>query len=128
MKFLISATLISSDAPELKNNTEDIFVNQGDDVSLACGAEGNPLLLTWTCDGENLEVNTSNLNVTHVTTNRNCTCTAYNHLGTVSKQIRVHVATSEWTSPPAAMPTPEPTADTGTVHLISSSVEESAGL
>lgn len=128
MKFLISATLVSSDAPELKNNTENIFVNQGDNVSLACGAEGNPLLFTWTCAGENLEVSTSNLNVTHVTTNVNCTCTAYNHLGTVSKQIRVHVATSQWIPMPAAMPTREPTADRGTVHLISSSVEGSAGL
>lgn len=116
-------TLIPSDAPELKNNAEDIFVNEGDSVSLACGAEGNPLLFMWTCDGENMKVNTSNLNVTHVTTNINCTCTAYNHLGTVNKQIGVHVATSKWTSFPAAMPTPEPTADTGTVHLISTSVE-----
>lgn len=103
-------------------------MNQGDNASLACEAEGNPLLFTWTCDGKNMKVNTSNLDVSHITTNVNCTCTAYNRLGTVRKQIRVHVATSEWTPLPAAMPTPEPTADTGTVHLISSSVEESAGL
>lgn len=119
----MSATLIPSDAPELKNNTEDIVVNQGDNVRLACGAEGNPLLFMWTCDGENMKVNMSNLNVTHVTANINCTCTAYSRLGTVRKQIRVHVATSTWTSTPAAMPTPEQTTDTGTIHLISSSVE-----
>lgn len=103
-------------------------MNQGDNASLACEAEGDPLLFTWTCDGEIMKVNTSNLNVTHITTNINCTCMASNHLGTVSKQIHVHVATSKWASMPAAMPTPEPTADTGTVHLISSSVEESTGL
>lgn len=102
-------------------------MNQGDNASLTCEAEGNPILFMWTCDGENMKVNTRNLNVAHITTNINCTCTAYNHLGIVSRQIRVHVATSKWTSMPAAMPTPEPTADTGTVQLISCSVEESAG-
>lgn len=104
---------ISTDAPELWDHIE-LSVDEGANVSLACEADGIPLFFNWTCDGQNMNVSASVLNVTHVTTNRSCTCMAHNYLGVASKSIRLHVVTPEPPSVPSAVATSETVADTGT--------------
>lgn len=105
---------ISSDAPELRDDMEELLVDEGVDVSLSCEAEGSPLFFNWTCDGQNMNVSTSVLNVTHVTTTRSCMCVVHNYLGAASKIIRLHVTRPQPPPMPLAVTTPEPAADTGT--------------
>lgn len=82
----------SSDAPELKNKTEDVYVNEYNDVTLNCDAEGHPPPhFHWTCDGLNILENTNNLKITRVISSTTCNCTATNNLGSINKQIHVHV-------------------------------------
>ncbi|XP_031168644.1 intercellular adhesion molecule 5 isoform X1 [Sander lucioperca] len=79
-------------APELKNKTEDVYVNEYNDVTLNCDAEGHPPPhFHWTCDGLNILENTNNLKITRVISSTTCNCTATNNLGSINKQIHVHV-------------------------------------
>lgn len=90
-------------------------MDEGANVSLACEAEGAPLLFNWTCNGQNMNVSASVLNISHVVTNGSCMCMIHNHLGDASKVIRLHVVTPQRPSMPLAVATPEPAAaDTGT--------------
>lgn len=106
---------ISSDPPEVWRDIEELIVDQGVNVSLACDAEGIPLFFNWTCNGQNMNVSASVLNVSQVMTNRSCTCAAHNYLGAASKTIHLHVVTPQQPSVPLAVATPEPAAaDAGT--------------
>ncbi|KAF1379659.1 hypothetical protein PFLUV_G00178320 [Perca fluviatilis] len=79
-------------APELKNKTEDVYMYGYNDITLNCDAEGQPPPnFHWTCDGLNILENTNNLNIRRVITNTTCNCTATNYLGSINKQIHVHV-------------------------------------
>ncbi|XP_034395750.1 intercellular adhesion molecule 5 [Cyclopterus lumpus] len=95
-------------APELKNKTEDVSVNEGDYITLDCGAEGYPApAFNWSRDGVNLLETTNDLNVT-LATSAIYDCTATNYLGNVTKQIHVHAKKTNIMEAPAAMTTPEP--------------------
>lgn len=98
-------TFAFSDAPELKNNMDVDFVevNEGNDVTLNCEAEGKPPPdFHWTCDGVNMLENTNNLNIIQVNTSAHCDCIATNYLGNVTKQINVSVIKTTKTTVPAA--------------------------
>lgn len=87
-------TFASSDAPEFKNKTEkhDIYVGEGDNVTLNCEAEGNPPpVFHWTNDRVNILENTNNLYINQVNTSASYNCTATNVLGSVHKSIFIHV-------------------------------------
>lgn len=67
-------------------------MNEGDDVTLTCEAEGNPPPdFSWTWDGGNILKNTNTVNISQVSTDTTYNCTASNYLGSVTKQIHVHV-------------------------------------
>ncbi|CAK6971163.1 intercellular adhesion molecule 5 [Scomber scombrus] len=81
-------------APEFKDKTDivDIYVEEGDNVTLNCEADGNPSpRFRWTNDGVDISENTNNLYINQVNTNTTYTCTASNHVGNMIKQIHVHV-------------------------------------
>lgn len=106
VKILINKKPIfaSSDAPEFKNNTENVYVDEGSNVTLHCEAEGHPLpRIQWTLDEMDL-MGTNNLNLTGVTDSATYNCTATNDLGSISKQIHVHVMKTTTTAAPAAAP------------------------
>lgn len=104
----------SSDAPELKDAIEELLVDEGVNVSMSCEAEGSPLFFNWTCDGQNMNVSMSVLNITQVTTTRSCMCVVYNYLGAASKIIRLGVTRPLRLPMPLDMTTLEPVVDTGT--------------
>ncbi|XP_047427770.1 hemicentin-1-like isoform X2 [Mugil cephalus] len=95
-------------APELKiqSNTQDIYVAEGDDISLNCEAEGNPPpVFQWTSDGLSvLEEDSDTLNITQVNASSTYICTATNNLGSITKQIHVHVTNVNVQATPAAAP------------------------
>lgn len=96
-------------------------MDEGANVSLDCEAHGVPLFFNWTCDGQNMNVSASVLNVTHVMTNRSCSCVVHNYLGAASKIIRLHVVPPPQPFMPSTVAPPKPaTADAGTA--VSSSV------
>lgn len=96
-------------------------MDEGADVSLDCEADGVPLFFNWTCDGQNMNVSASVLNVSHVVTNRSCTCVVHNDLGAASKMIRLRVAPPQQPFMPSTVAPPKPAAaDPGTA--VSSSV------
>ncbi|XP_053298668.1 intercellular adhesion molecule 5 [Pleuronectes platessa] len=79
-------------APEFSNNTLDVYLTEGDDVTLSCDAEGYPPPhFHWTRDGVNMMENTQNLSVTQGNVSANYTCTASNPLGRTNKSIFIHV-------------------------------------
>ncbi|XP_067426373.1 intercellular adhesion molecule 5 [Thunnus thynnus] len=97
-------------APEFKNKTDidEVYVEEGDNVTLNCEAEGNPAsVFHWTVDGVNINIseNTSNLYINQVNDSANYSCTASNYLGNITKQMHIHVAKSTM-----AVATPEPSA------------------
>ncbi|XP_033501201.2 vascular cell adhesion protein 1 [Epinephelus lanceolatus] len=98
-------------APELMNQTEDVFVNEGDNVTLHCEAEGRPPpVFSWTHDGTVISENTNIISITGATSTT-YNCTARNYLGSITKQIHVHVTkTIRAAAPaaPAAITTPVP--------------------
>lgn len=82
--------LASSDAAELKNQTEYVDGNEGDHVTLKCEAEGRPApVFSWSLDGKNLMETTSDLNIT-LATNAIYICTASNYLGNTTKLFDVY--------------------------------------
>ncbi|XP_040917836.1 angiopoietin-related protein 6 isoform X1 [Toxotes jaculatrix] len=95
-------------APELNSNaTEDIYVQEGNDVTLNCEAESNPPPhFHWIRDGLNMKENTNSLNITQVNGDTVCTCIATNKLGKVTKLIRVHVIRNTMATPTATTATP----------------------
>lgn len=96
-----------------------MFVYEGNDVSLTCEAEGSPPpVFNWTKDGVDMWDSTNNLNITQVITSATYQCVASNDLGSITKQIHVHVIKTSWTATPAAMTTPEASAQTGTVCIL----------
>lgn len=106
-------TFVFSDAPEFKNKTDidEVYVEEGDNVTLNCEAEGNPAsVFHWTVDGVNINIseNTSNLYINQVNDSANYSCTASNYLGNITKQMHIHVAKSTM-----AVATPEPSAAMG---------------
>ncbi|XP_045888252.1 hemicentin-1-like isoform X1 [Micropterus dolomieu] len=106
-------------APELKSEGDiNVTVNEGNDVTLNCEAEGNPPpVFHWTCDGVNFTVNTNNLNITQVHTSATYSCKATNYLGNIIKQIHVHVIKTTTTTALAAMTSPAASAPRG-CHVI----------
>lgn len=105
--------------PEVRPDVEELAVDEGANVSLACGAEGLPLFFNWTCNGQNMNVSASFLNVSHVMTNTSCKCVASNFLGTANKTIHLRVATPQQATMPLAVATPPPAAaDTGTASVV----------
>ena len=82
----------SSDAPELKHTVDYITVVEGENATLTCGARGNPPpVFTWTCKGMNISASTTNLTITEATISATYSCTATNHIGTITKEIHVRV-------------------------------------
>ncbi|KAM7371803.1 hypothetical protein PAMP_009013 [Pampus punctatissimus] len=82
-------------APEFMNKTgtDYIYVREGDNVTLNCEAEGNPPpIFHWTRGEINILEKTSNLFINQVDTNTTYNCVAINDLGSISKQIHIHVA------------------------------------
>lgn len=119
LKSSKNTTFTSSDAPEFKNNASEVFVHEGNDVSLTCEAEGSPPpVFNWTKDGVDMRDSTNNLNITQVITSATYQCVAFNYLGSITKQIRVHVIKTSWAATLAAMTTPEASAQTGTVCIL----------
>ncbi|KAL6103116.1 uncharacterized protein ACO6RY_02583 [Pungitius sinensis] len=95
-------------AAELKNQTEDVYGNEGDNVTLTCDAEGHPApAFSWSLDGRSLMETESNLNVT-IATNAMYICTATNYLGNTTKHINVHVMKTNVMGAPSAITTPDP--------------------
>ncbi|XP_075941893.1 intercellular adhesion molecule 1 [Anarhichas minor] len=95
-------------APELKNKTEDVYMYEGDNVTLYCEAEGNPApAFHWSLVGVNLMKSTNYLNITRATS-AIYNCTATNKLGSTTKQIHIHVMKMNIMGAPAAITTPEP--------------------
>lgn len=99
-------TFASSDSPEFENQTDFHFVfdvNEGDDVTLNCEAEGAPPPdFHWTVDGVNIPITSSNFNITQVNTSATYSCTATNYLGNITKQFYVNVIKPTKTVTPAA--------------------------
>lgn len=80
-------------APELnsKNSTEDVYVSEGQNVTLHCGAEGSPPpLFFWTCRGMKVVEHTDTLSIP-VNISTTCTCTVVNYLGFVTKKFNIHM-------------------------------------
>ncbi|XP_069004947.1 vascular cell adhesion protein 1 [Embiotoca jacksoni] len=107
---VISQTLNISSyyAPEFntKNETDEIVVYKGENITLTCEAEGNPApVIHWSGDGLNIPEDSNNLTITRINASSNYTCTASNYLGNITKQIRVHVIQRS-TEAPIAMPIP----------------------
>ncbi|XP_051244409.1 intercellular adhesion molecule 5 isoform X2 [Dicentrarchus labrax] len=101
-------------APELRNNTDNdiVDVDEGDDVTLTCEAEGNPPpVFNWTRDGVNMLENMNNLSIIQVTSNATYSCKATNYLGNITKIINVRVIPRA--AAPAAMPDPGATTKKG---------------
>ncbi|KAM8723919.1 hemicentin-2 isoform 2-T2 [Acanthopagrus schlegelii] len=79
-------------APELKRKVDYITVVEGENATLTCGARGNPPpVFTWTCKGMNISASTTNLTITEATISATYSCTATNHIGTITKEIHVRV-------------------------------------
>ncbi|XP_037648953.1 hemicentin-1-like [Sebastes umbrosus] len=109
-------------APEFMNETEDVYVNEGDSVTLNCEAEARPPpKFHWIDLHGGMNVTKTNyLNITGVVTDTTWNCTAINYLGNITKQIHVHVikpitpaAAPAAITTPAAIPTPGPTTPHG---------------
>ncbi|KAM7387121.1 hypothetical protein PAMA_009646 [Pampus argenteus] len=81
-------------APEFMNKTgtDDVYVREGDNVTLNCEAEGNPPpVFHWTGGEVNTREGTGNLFINRVDTDTTYDCAAINDLGNITKQIHVHV-------------------------------------
>ncbi|XP_074512460.1 vascular cell adhesion protein 1-like [Sebastes fasciatus] len=109
-------------APEFMNETEDVYVNEGDSVTLNCEAEARPPpKFHWIDLHGGMNVTKTNyLNITGVVTDTTWNCTAINYLGNITKQIHVHVikpitpaAAPAAITTPSAIPTPGPTTPRG---------------
>ncbi|XP_071327955.1 vascular cell adhesion protein 1 [Trachinotus anak] len=75
-----------------KEATEVYNVEENDNVTLDCEAEGNPPPhFHWTLNGENITEYTSSVFTTQVNTDAIYTCTAANDIGRKTKQIHVNV-------------------------------------
>ncbi|XP_060946250.1 intercellular adhesion molecule 5 isoform X2 [Limanda limanda] len=96
-------------APEFGNNSLDVYLTEGDDVTLSCDAEANPPPhFHWTRDGVNMMENTKNLNVTQVNVSAEYTCTASNYLGRTNKSISIHVIKEVMRAPAVPVTTAVP--------------------
>lgn len=105
-----NTTSASSDAPELNNQTADLYVREGNDVPLTCEAEGEPSpSFHWTRDGMTMSESTNSLIIPQVNTSATYTCTATNYLGNITKQIHIHVIRNTMTSPATTMTSPATT-------------------
>lgn len=92
---------------------------EGDNVSLSCEADANPPpVFSWTQDGVKILENTNNFSIAQVLTSTTYECTAYNYLGSTTKQILVNVIKTNRTAIPASTTTPEASTQTGTVHIL----------
>lgn len=115
--------LASSDAAELKNQTEYVDGNEGDHVTLKCEAEGRPApVFSWSLDGKNLMETTSDLNIT-LATKAIYICTASNYLGNTTKLFDVYVMKTNVMGAPSAITTPEPSTPKGRLFSISTDVQ-----
>ncbi len=98
-----------------KSDTGDVFVHEGADVILTCEADGNPPPdFHWTWNGMNISEDTYSIDVTEVTINTTYSCTASNHLGSITKQIHVQVIETARAADPAVMTTAKKSAQSGT--------------
>ncbi|XP_042361779.1 intercellular adhesion molecule 5 [Plectropomus leopardus] len=106
-------TVVVNYAPDIENKSEDVYVDDGSNVTLHCEAEGRPPPgFQWTLDGTDMLENKNYLDIIGVTTNATYICTAFNKVGRVTKKIHVHVikTTAATVAPAAAaaVTTPEP--------------------
>uniref|UniRef100_A0A3Q3JS41 Ig-like domain-containing protein n=1 Tax=Monopterus albus TaxID=43700 RepID=A0A3Q3JS41_MONAL len=93
-------------APELNNQTADLYVREGNDVPLTCEAEGKPSpSFYWTCDGMTMSESTNSLIIPQVNTSATYTCTATNYLGNITKQIHIHMIKNLVPKGPEPVPT-----------------------
>lgn len=101
---------VSLDAPTFKvtSSGDFHFFKEGANTTLNCEAEGNPPpLFNWTHDGVHLLEKTSHLNLTRVDNSAIYNCTAYNHLGSITKSMNIQVIKTAKSTAPAAMTTPQ---------------------
>ena len=105
----------SSDAPEFDRDADNVIAYEGENVTLTCGARGNPPpVFNWTCKTMNISANTANLTITQATISATYSCTATNHIGKKTKDIYVRVVKRQ--SNPR-MNIPEAPAEIGTHPL-----------
>ncbi|XP_074553255.1 uncharacterized protein LOC141809915 [Halichoeres trimaculatus] len=89
------------------------FLKKGVNTTLNCEAEGNPPpVFNWTRDGVSLLEKTNHLNITRVDDDAIYNCTAYNHLGSITKSMNVQVIKTAKSAAPAAMTTAQASAAT----------------
>ncbi|XP_019949996.1 vascular cell adhesion protein 1 [Paralichthys olivaceus] len=94
-------------APEFNDNTTNVYVREGENVTLSCDAEGNPPpRFNWIHDGVAVTENTKYLSVSQVNVNEMYTCTASNELGQIIKHIFINVIKDVPRAPDVAMTTP----------------------
>lgn len=92
---------------------------EGEEVSLSCEADANPPpSFNWTQNGVKMLENTNNFSIARVLNSSTYECTAYNDLGSATKQILVNVIKPNRIAIPAVMTTPEASAQTGTAHIL----------
>lgn len=92
---------------------------EGNDFTLTCEADGSPPpVFNWTHDGVNILEYANYLNLTRVMSNATYSCIATNKLGSITKQIHVHVIKNTTRAIQETMTTPEESAQTGIHHFI----------
>ncbi|XP_034566554.1 intercellular adhesion molecule 5 [Notolabrus celidotus] len=121
--------------PEFKSNPKGdfVFLRKGVNVTLNCEAEGNPPpIFNWTREGVELLEKTNFLNISRINDSAIYNCTAYNHLGSVSKGISVQVlnmlkaaAAPADMTPPVASTTAAPATPTPTSEALTLLYSES---
>lgn len=83
------------------------FLKEGVNTTLNCEAEGNPPpVFNWTRDGVSLLEKTNHLKITRVDNSAIYNCTAFNHLGSITRWMNVQVIKPTKSATPAAMTTP----------------------
>ncbi|KAF7225598.1 vascular cell adhesion protein 1 isoform X1 [Nothobranchius furzeri] len=96
-------------APEFRTNqSRHIIVNEGEDVSLTCEADGiPPPKYQWTINGIDALETSDTLKIINVNKSATYSCTASNKHGNVTVNVSVDVPEVTTTAAPAAMASPQ---------------------
>uniref|UniRef100_UPI0037E7C7FC vascular cell adhesion protein 1 n=1 Tax=Semicossyphus pulcher TaxID=241346 RepID=UPI0037E7C7FC len=115
-------------APKFKSNTQSDYyiLLEGNDVTLSCEAEGKPPpVFHWTRDGVNMLEKTSHLNLSQVDNSAIYNCTASNHLGSITKRIKVDVIRLTGMAAPVAPTVSEASPPSSTEALLATTPKAS---